>query len=347
MQKLLDKNKLGEWMARLEGHNVYAPRREDGIWHYQLLDGEKGGIGDDYTNCVHSPKKIVFPQREVFFEFEQKPGKAPELHETIPDPTPNVVFGVRPCDGVAIGHMDKVFSGELEDKYYWARRNVTTYVGLACNAPHAASCFCTAVGGSPGGEDGLDILMTDLGDAYFLKALTDKGREILQKADGLTREAGKDDEKKAQALHEKAGDNMLRSVKGLNQAAEKLKAIFESDFWDNESRACISCGICTFLCPTCHCFDINDEVHSSTPLKGERVRTWDTCQYPDFTLHSSSHNPRDEKAARMRQRINHKFLYFVENYDSFMCTGCGRCISECPVSIDIASVMNKVAEYDL
>jgi predicted aldo/keto reductase-like oxidoreductase len=82
------------------------------------------------------------------------------------------------------------------------------------------------------------------------------------------------------------------------------------------------------------------------PLKGERVRTWDTCQYPEFTLHSSSHNPRDEKSARMRQRIAHKFLYFVENYDTFMCTGCGRCISECPVSIDIASVMNKVAEYD-
>jgi ferredoxin len=109
--------------------------------------------------------------------------------------------------------------------------------------------------------------------------------------------------------------------------------------------SCLRCGICTYMCPTCHCFDINDEVHSSAPLTGKRIRTWDTCQFPDFTMHSSGHNPRPDKASRLRQRIMHKFQYFVETYKNYQCTGCGRCITKCPVSIDIIDVLEKVRDY--
>ena len=122
--------------------------------------------------------------------------------------------------------------------------------------------------------------------------------------------------------------------------------MFDSPFWDDESMSCIRCGICTYLCPTCHCFDINDEVISSYPLKGKRVRTWDNCQFPDFTMHSSGHNPRPDKASRLRQRILHKYNYFVEKYGHYQCTGCGRCVSKCPVGIDIIEVLNKVNDYE-
>ncbi|MDO8466505.1 MAG: 4Fe-4S dicluster domain-containing protein, partial [Gallionella sp.] len=115
--------------------------------------------------------------------------------------------------------------------------------------------------------------------------------------------------------------------------------------WEEMARACIGCGICTFLCPTCHCFDINDEVQSKAPLKGQRVRTWDNCQFPDFTMHSSGHNPRENTGARLRQRVNHKFQYFHENFGMHQCTGCGRCVSGCPVGIDIVAVVNKVTEH--
>jgi L-lactate utilization protein LutB len=122
--------------------------------------------------------------------------------------------------------------------------------------------------------------------------------------------------------------------------------MFDSSFWEEESLSCIRCGICTYLCPTCHCFDINDEVTSSFPLKGKRIRTWDNCQFPDFTMHSSGHNPRPDKASRLRQRIYHKYHHFIEIYEKYQCTGCGRCVSKCPVGIDIIEVLNKVKNHD-
>ena len=103
-----------------------------------------------------------------------------------------------------------------------------------------------------------------------------------------------------------------RQVKNINKIPPKIKGMFDSMLWDEESMSCIRCGICTYLCPTCHCFDIADELISSSPIKGKRIRTWDTCQFPDFTMHSSGHNPRPDKASRLRQRIMHKFQYFVE-----------------------------------
>jgi len=158
MEIVLDKQKLGDWVALLDAYRVYAPAQEDDIWTYQALEGASKANGKrakaaplslDHGNTVHSPKKITFPQREVFFEFEQKPGHPPSLTEVTPNAEETVVFGVRPCDGKATTLMDKVFAGELEDKYYQMRRDKTAYVGLACNRPHSSSCFCTAVGGSP------------------------------------------------------------------------------------------------------------------------------------------------------------------------------------------------------
>ena len=138
---------------------------------------------------------------------------------------------------------------------------------------------------------------------------------------------------------------LKRQIEDLKKVPPKLKGMWDSTFWDEEAMSCLRCGICTYMCPTCHCFDINDEVQSSTPLKGKRIRTWDTCQFPDFTMHSSGHNPRPDKASRLRQRIMHKFQYFVEKYDNYQCTGCGRCVTKCPVSIDIIEVLGKVIDY--
>jgi ferredoxin len=241
--------------------------------------------------------------------------------------------------------LDKVFSGEFTDTYYWKRRNQTTLVGLACDTPPSENCFCTSVEGSPHSEEGLDILLTDLGDRYYVRSLTEKGDKLIAAAKDIFQEPKPEDKKKVKSLQEESSKKIKRQLKDARTISETLKGMFDSALWDEEAMSCIRCGICTYLCPSCHCFDINDEVDSTSPLQGKRVRTWDTCQFPDFTMHSSGHNPRPEKASRLRQRLYHKFRYFIDVYDKFQCVGCGRCISLCPVGIDIITVLDKVKSH--
>jgi sulfhydrogenase subunit beta (sulfur reductase) len=345
MEKILTKKALPQWVKKLESYRIYAPLKNGDLWNYEVID-QPEDINLDYLNTVLSPKKLIFPQRETFLEFSTSNDGNLEIKEVLPEENPSVIFGVRPCDAKALTLTDKVFGGEFEDLYYWKRRNQAILVGLACNTPPSPNCFCLSVNGSPHSKEGLDILMTDLGDRYYVESLTEKGNKLINLAKKLFEEPKAKDKKDLEKVHLDSEKKIKRQIKEIKKIPPKLKGMFDSPFWDEEAMSCIRCGVCTYLCPTCHCFDISDEVTSSSPLEGKRVRTWDTCQFPDFTMHSSGHNPRPDKASRLRQRILHKFQYFVEKYKNYQCTGCGRCISKCPVGIDIIEVLDKVRDYE-
>ncbi len=343
METILKKERLGEWVAQLGSHaRVFAPAFTDGVWDFAAV-AAGASIEFDHGNTVRPVKGFVFPQREVLYRFRQESGQAPQLTETLPAPAPTVVFGVRPCDGRAMVRNDKVFSCGFSDPYYQTRRDQVVFVGLACNAPPSRNCFCLSVGGSPHSEDGLDVLMTELDGSYHVKAITARGKELLEGAAALFDKAKAADSKMVAQAHADAGKRPQRTLAIMEKVAAGLKEHFDSPKWDELARACIGCGACTYLCPSCHCFDINDEITGNVPLTGERVRTWDNCQFPDFTMHSSGHNPRHDTGARLRQRVSHKLLYFVENHNIQQCTGCGRCISHCPVGIDIVRVATEVS----
>jgi len=344
MDKILAKKDFPEWLKKLKAYRVYAPRKQDDVWNYEPVSGPDHVQLADVMTAVPA-KKIIFPQREYFFEFRETEDNGTKLTELLPEDNPVVVFGARPCEGKAVTLTDKVFSGEFEDPYYWKRRNATTLVGLACVNPPSPNCFCTSVNGSPHSKEGLDLLLTDLGETFYAEALTKKGEKLIHEGQKLFKDPKPEDKKKAEKTQVEAEKKIRRKLNRIENVPLKLKGMFDSPFWDDESMSCIRCGICTYLCPTCHCFDMNDEVETTTPLQGKRVRTWDTCQFPDFTMHSSGHNPRPEKSSRLRQRINHKFQYFVEIWQNYQCTGCGRCISLCPVGIDIIKVVEKVRDY--
>jgi len=341
MDKLIEKKRLSEWMLALSEWEVFAPALEDGIW---TLSPAKAESTLCHTNTRQPPKGFAFPQREVYFSFEQIKGEAPKLTQKLPEETRRVVFGVRPCDGRAVPRMDHVFNDQFEDAYYQNRRKNLAYIGLACNLPVNATCFCKSVGGSPVSTEGMDVLLTDLGERYFVQAITKTGESLVAAAGKLLTQASPADKKLLEKTHADALAQPQRAVKDAAAAPANLKANFNSPLWETLAQGCIGCGICTFLCPTCHCFDINDEVTGTAPMKGNRVRTWDNCQFPDFTMHTSGHNPRETLGSRLRQRVAHKFQYFHENTGMLLCTGCGRCVSECPVGIDIVNVVNKVSE---
>lgn len=344
MDKILAKNEFPRWLKALASYRLFAPRLKDDVWNYELIESPDGAVLPDVQTAVPA-KRIIFPQREEFFAFAEDGENGTVLTELWPDERPTVIFGLRPCEAKAVTLTDLVFGGEFTDDYYWKRRNAAMLVGLACLTPPSPNCFCLSVNSSPHGTEGLDVLLTDLGDAYYVEALTEKG-EALVHAGGHVFAAPKPKDKTGlKRLHGESEKKLRRSLGPLENVPEKLKRMFDSPFWDAEAMSCIRCGICTYLCPTCHCFDMNDEVETSSPLRGKRVRTWDTCQFPDFTMHSSGHNPRPEKAARLRQRINHKFQYFVEVWNNAQCTGCGRCITLCPVGIDLVKVVEKVRDH--
>jgi ferredoxin len=336
MGSILAKKSLAAWARKLSPRALWAPALEGGAWNYAPLR-DPDALRLDFPQTVQSPKKIVFPQREVLLDIE---GDA--ARERLPAVEPTVVFGVRPCDAHGLLLTDKVFDAPFRDPYYWRRREATALVGLACTPPPSPNCFCPTLGGSPAGTEGLDVLMTDLGAAWHVEALAERGRELVALGGALFTAATEQDRARRDERQVDAAGRIRRRVERLDAVPGLLRGLFDSPRWEAIAAPCIRCGICTYLCPTCHCFDIGDELSSTNPVRGERVRTWDTCQFPDFTMHSSGHNPRPDKAARQRQRVLHKFLYFPDTQGAFQCTGCGRCITHCPVGVDLIEILNEV-----
>jgi len=332
-QGILKKSRLAEWLRSAgAGQTVYVPvRRGTDAVFAELKDGVEPLL--DFDNTALSVKSLFFPQCEVLLSFKK------ERLDEVPDPAGKfIVFGVRPCDARALFCLDKLFGefGKSSDPYYMARRDNSLVVSLACGKP-CPTCFCTSVGGDPSGRAGADIVAFDLGDDLLLESVTPKGETFLGGAGAALPEPGPEQvatrDRAAEAVRARFTKLDLKDLK------QRLDASFNSGLWATVSEVCRGCGLCTYLCPTCHCFDITDEKKGS---RGRRIRTWDSCQYGLFTLHASGHNPRTSRKERMRQRILHKFQYTADNVGEVFCVGCGRCVANCPVNLDIREVLKKL-----
>ena len=328
---------------------VVVPTLEERTGEYVLSeyvpDSSNGGgsgspgPGPDYVTTRLGAKGLFFPQSEVLCRYEN----GVLVEETLPDEK-ILLFGIRPCDARGIAELDEVFAASnsrFEDPYYLKRRENSVVVSLACmgQATPGRTCFCTSVGGDPGGTEGSDVVAYDLGDRYLMTAVTEKGGDFLESHSETLEKADDKELDRAAEAAETALEAARKSMEtiDLESIKERLDEAFDSEAWKEITERCIGCGACTYLCPTCHCFDITDEDNGHG--RGRRLRTWDSCQYPQFTLHASGHNPRSEKTPRMRQRVMHKFSYTVENSGKIYCVGCGRCVAHCPVNLDIREVL--------
>ena len=323
------RDKLADVLSGLKEFQVFAPAAVGDVLRFKEVE-DPASVSLDYSNSTVPPKELMFPQTETLFKYRLGQN---DIEPTVPE-AQRVVFGIRPCDAQAYSIVDNVFGWDLPDPYYQNRRRNTTLVGIACADP-CANCFCPSVGGGPASEKGLDALMFDLGDAYYVKTLTDKG-EVFAKAAGLEA-AGDSEAGAAQKQGEEALGKIGRSIDTAG-IPEKLPTLYDHPFWEQFSDRCLGCGICTFLCPTCHCFDIQDEAEA---FDARRARMWDTCMFSEYSLHTSGHNPRPTRKERTRNRISHKYSYFPEKFDVIACVGCGRCINHCPVNLDILDILEK------
>ncbi|HJV33895.1 4Fe-4S dicluster domain-containing protein [Geomonas sp.] len=278
-----------------------------------------------------SSKELFFPICENILTFKKEEGvtKVQDVDRSAFPET--VLIGALPCDASSPAILDAVFSWDYHDDFYLERRRKSTIVGIACTKGDDA-CFCTAVGYSPYGQEGSDLFLTPLTDGNFaVDVVTEKGQKLVDAHPSLFTE-GKG-----------AAPVSFQGPQGekldLAKIKEWLDTHFEDPLWQKIADICVGCGACAFICPACHCFDINDEGSADN---GARRKHWDACGFAKFTNHASGHNPRDIQNKRYRNRIMHKFKYYSDKFDKTLCTGCGRCVRTCPVGIDIAEILDTI-----
>ncbi|MFC1937385.1 4Fe-4S dicluster domain-containing protein [Chloroflexota bacterium] len=329
---------LEQWNKEFE---VFVPTREGDISKMALWDRSDASFLDWYRNTIIPARSSLLPVFEAMFRF-QKDKDGYQMDVPAADDGKKLLFAIRPCDARALSILDMTFGQEIEDPYYCTRRKNALLVGLGCVEPYD-SCFCTSLGSGPCDAANVDIMFADTGDDFLIEEITKAGKELLARTKGLT-EATKADIARAEEVKRTSDDKVTRKLDSSG-IEEKLAAAFDDKAsWEKVAAKCISCGICTLLCPTCYCFDISDEMSRQ---QGARFRCWDSCAFPLYTK-MPMENPREEKWRRVRQKVCHKYEFYPMNFDIIACTGCGRCIRLCPVNWDITrtleSVLVQVAE---
>ncbi|MEW5800624.1 MAG: 4Fe-4S dicluster domain-containing protein [bacterium] len=301
-------------------------------------------------NTTRPPKEFFLPPSDELFRFQQH-GKKIHLTPPLNRHDQKIIVGVRPCDAAALSILDRVFSEKGIDVLYTALRDNTMVIGQSCWKP-GRDCFCTSVGINPADSRNMDIMLTDIGEDRFLaQMVSPKGEDFYTYFSHFFQEPGILSgyipiQTKEMAFYLK--EKMMFDIRVVK---EWLDTHFENPFWANLARRCIGCGACTFLCPTCYCFDLTDEPMayqdsgSYQGYYGLRRRIWDSCSFGHFTPQLISELGRQSRPAqeqRFRQRIMHKFKFFVDRFHQLACVGCGRCRSLCPVGIDLVEVLGEI-----
>lgn len=303
---------------------------------------EKGVKLSEKLKTVRSAKDFFFPKTEHMVSYQMN-GKEITVTDPRKDVEDFVIFGVRSCDAKGFEAIDNVYLNmNPVDSYYKNRREHGIVVTLACNNPEK-TCFCSTYGidaslSKPSG----DVSCWICDDKYYFESNTDKGKTLLDSIKGSLQDS---DSKSVDSLK----SEITKKIEALPfahldlskfQGKDMLK-IFNSKVWKQVSEPCVGCGTCTYVCPTCMCFDVRD---FDTGNGIRQVRCWDSCMYNDFTQ-MAAENPRHTQTERSRQRFMHKLMYYPMAHDGmFSCVGCGRCLESCPVNMNIVKVIKAINE---
>jgi ferredoxin len=306
--------------------------KENGLWGYGEWTDQD--LPANFLNSRLSAKGLFLEPRTPLFNWSSSGGVL-QLGPIPPATDPRILLGIKPCDARAIRVLEPVFSGNFPDGHYLGNVARTALLGLACSVQCPGS-FCGEMGIDPQDSESCDLFFRETPGGKIARIVTEKGRGLMD-GNGLFEESSRAEwdsaRKEIRGRRERALFD-LEQVK--NRTAERFA---EENLWRRVSEKCVNCGACTYLCPTCHCFDISD---LQAPGRGLRLRSWDSCAYPGFTQ-MPTHNPRGEKWRRYRQRVAHKFYFYPRNFQQVACVGCGRCVAHCPVNLDLREVLQEVA----
>lgn len=324
--KVTTKDNLKTWLDKLaKSYTVIAPKAVEEQILYKPVAGSSE-IVFDFAKSDLPAKEYFLPSTHVILYIERQAEgirvEEPSLEGE------RVIFALRPCDARALRVLDALFlEKEPVDPYYAERRERTTLIGLACREM-GEECFCTSLGSGPDDASDVDLMLTEIEDGYAVQVITEKGKGIL-------------------------GDLVLEEVEGTPPKptireekipipeADAWPQHFDHVYWARLADRCLSCRLCTYVCPTCRCFDVRDY---ETPNRGiERLRAWDSCLAESYRRIAGGYNPRPTKVQRLRNRFYCKFCYYPKDFGPIACVGCGRCIAKCPVNVDIVEVLEGMA----
>lgn len=336
MYKIAKENLSALFQSIAENQELYLPVEVSGQVNFKAWT-QDANVSLETLKTVKSPKDAFFPQSENLYTV-QREGKKLSIEPQALKEQNFVVFGMKACDIQGVKVLDNVFLSDPIDSFYAARREHGTIVAMACHEPEE-SCFCKAFG-IDCAEPAADVATWMVEGELYWKALTEKGEALTKAVESLLVEADDADAEKLEAeknaIHtivEKLPYSNL-SLEGWN--GDALTEKFNSPVWEELYKPCLACGTCTFVCPTCQCYDIKDY---DTGHGVKRYRCWDSCMYSDFTMMAHGNN-RTSQLQRFRQRFMHKLVYYPANNNGmYSCVGCGRCVEKCPASLNIVKVI--------
>lgn len=335
--KIMPKGRLTAWVERLinSDYRVVGPVARHGQYVFDDITNPEDLVVE-YPTTVLPPKKYISPQREELFSFNTR---TLEMTAHI-DPQPTVILGVHTCDMHAIQILDKVNDTGYADQHYKARRAETYLVSIECLKPCMEHSFCKSMGSLTPPEN-YDLHFTDMGDSYAVDIGSEKGEKLFEGCTSVWDPTDEDYDRLNETMAAKWPEFQYRLDFDVTDLPDLMTLSQKSQVWEELGEICLACGMCTQVCPTCYCFDVDDEVDMSLET-GTRVRTWDSCQIEKFAVVAGGHNFRSERANRQRHRFMRKGKYQYEAFGLMGCVGCGRCAQACLVHITPIKTFNAL-----
>ncbi|MFX0063283.1 MAG: 4Fe-4S dicluster domain-containing protein [Candidatus Hermodarchaeota archaeon] len=330
MNYMINKKEFLKFLDTLKGDfEVYAPTKEKN-GDIMITAANDKELVADMPKTARSPKNLFLPMTETLMTYEMNDKGLKSVKQAPYTTKKRVLVGIRPCDLAAVPIMQKLF--RTTDAPMKARIDNTTFIVLNCNQSCSEMAFCSSVGTGPFAKDSYDIALTDMGDEYLVEIGSSKGEQLIKGK--ITTAADKSYKKKKTDLQKKSEESF--SIKFDVRGIEN-KLSMDDKRWEEKGKACMRCGACNYVCPTCVCFNVIDQ-------HNERIRIWDSCLLSGFTLLAGGENPREKLKDRIIQRYFHKFQYTKINDDYHSCVGCGRCSEVCLFNDDMGMTLQEISK---
>jgi len=322
----LKKNKLVDFLRRLEDYGeVWGPVKKGDKFVYAHTDPSEFDL--TALRTIIPAKKFFVPSRFRMFTFKE--GEWDEEY----DEKKRILFGLHPCDINGILILDKLFLSNAPDPYYKKRRGNTAIIGLSCEPDD--KCFCKSTH-TDYVEEGFDLALTDIGGEYLIWIGSSLGDDLQKLGADLINENVTQNEIKKYVDWRKKREKMFKLDVDLTAMPDIFEISYNSPLWERLGEYCLSCGQCTMVCPTCNCFDIEDNYKIGDEI--ERARHWDSCMFKEYSMVADGHNFREARSERLKLWYTHKLAGYMSIFGKPACVGCGRCVDTCPVDINVPNV---------